>query len=104
MSHPWLLAPALMESSCQLKRHALRLQWWALFSRIGESENHQRGGWLVAVVVVGGTVWLHLAEQEGDVIHQKRVTATVKCWKDIWPLVGGWGDEWEPEELNGCLQ
>lgn len=43
-----------------------------------------------------GIVRLHLAEWEGDVIHQKQVTATVKCWKDIQSLRLLWGDEWEP--------
>lgn len=38
----------------------------------------------------GGTVWLHLAEWEGDVIHQKQVTATAKCWKDIQSLPYLW--------------
>lgn len=31
----------------------------------------------------GGGLWLHLAEQEGDVKHQKHVTAMVKHGKDI---------------------
>lgn len=39
----------------------------------------------------GGVVWLRLAEREGDVIHQKQVTATVKCWKDIQSLPLLWG-------------
>ncbi len=40
----------------------------------------------------GGIVRLCLAEQQGDVIHQKQVRATVKCWTDIQslPLLWGW--------------
>lgn len=41
--YPWLPASVLMGSSCQL--NAL-VQWWALFSWIGESESHRRRrGW-----------------------------------------------------------
>lgn len=44
-------------------------------------------------------MWPHLAVQEGDVIHQKQDTVTVKCWKDIQslPLCG---DEREPKKLQ----
>lgn len=51
----WLPGSALMISSCQLKT-PLRFQWWALFSPIGESKNHQ--GWEAAQ--------LHLATREYD--------------------------------------
>lgn len=30
-----------------------------------------------------GAVRLHLAGQQGDVIHQKQAIAAVTCWKDI---------------------
>lgn len=52
----------------------------------------------------GGIVRLHLAEQEGDVIHQKQVTATVKCWKDIQSLPLLWGRVGAKETAATFLQ
>lgn len=81
-SHGYRLK-ALRDSSCQLKD-----THWGFnggYCSVGlVSQRSTRGGG-------GGGLWLHLAEREGDVIHQKQVTATVKCWKDIQSRPLLWG-------------